>query len=327
MLATLGPPPAGDAHAVEWKFDGQRATVCIDDTVAVFSRNGADVTQPFPELAGIAAAIGNRKAVLDGEIVAVDETGRASFTRLHRRWPQQRRPTPQLLREVPVRLLAFDLLVLDGRDVTDYPYAQRRELLDDLMVLEKSPVLTIPRALVGVSAADVLEVAGTQAMEGIVAKRLDSPYRPDRTTLWIKSPVRAVCELIIVGYVCAGGPGGRTSIGSLLLARHSRAGDLIAIGHVGTGFSACTRQRLYTMLQPIKRSTPPVANRVEIRGVQWVEPRRVCEIAYREYVAGRWLRHTSYKGLREVDPTEVRLPTSADLQPAGDLNASVSRPA
>jgi bifunctional non-homologous end joining protein LigD len=190
MVATLGAPPSGGGNAVEWKFDGQRATVVVEDAVTIFSRNGADVSRTFPELAGVAAAIGERQAVLDGEIVAVDEAGRPSFTLLQRRWPQQRRPRLELLREVPVRLLAFDLLSLDGRDVTSYPYGQRRELLDALMVIEKSPVLTVPPALVDVSPADMLEVASAHSMEGIVAKRLDSPYRPGRTTLWIKSPVR-----------------------------------------------------------------------------------------------------------------------------------------
>jgi len=138
MLATLGAPPSGGGNAVEWKFDGQRATIVVEE------------------------------AVLDGEIVAVDEAGRPSFTLLQRRWPQQRRPRLELLREVPVRLLAFDLLSLDGRDVTSYPYGQRRELLDALMVIEKSPVLTVPPALVDVSPADMLEVASAHSMEGIL---------------------------------------------------------------------------------------------------------------------------------------------------------------
>lgn len=148
MLATLGAPPGhADGWAVEWKFDGQRATVHIrDGAVTVFTRNGADVSRTFPELAGVAAAIGDRQAVLDGEIVAVDQTGRPSFTRLQRRWPQQRRPGPELLRDVPVRLLAFDLLALDNRDITRHEYGQRRDLLDALMVVDKSPVLTISAA-------------------------------------------------------------------------------------------------------------------------------------------------------------------------------------
>ncbi|WP_244168174.1 non-homologous end-joining DNA ligase [Mycobacterium paraffinicum] len=310
MLATLGAPPRGaDGWAVEWKFDGQRATVRIQDgDVTVFTRNGADVSRTFPELASVATAIGDRQAVLDGEIVAVDPTGRPSFTRLQRRWPQQRRPHPQLLREVPVRLLAFDLLALDNRDITSHAYNQRRELLDALMIVDTSPTLTIPAALTAVTPADMLEVAAHHQMEGIVTKRLDAPYRPGRTTQWIKSLVRPTCELIIVGYCPAAGPDGRTSIGSMLLAGHTDAGDLIIVGQVGTGFSSTTRSHLYAMLQPITRATTPAANPVEANGVCWVEPQLVCEVAYREYVPGRWLRHTSFKGLRDTDPANIRVP-------------------
>lgn len=313
MLATLGTPsPRADGWAVEWKFDGQRATVQIQGgAVTVFSRNGADVTRTFPELAGVAAAIGNRQAVLDGEIVAVDPTGRPSFTRLQRRWPQQRRPDAELLREVPVRLLAFDLLALDNRDITSNAYGQRRELLDALMIVDTSRVLTIPPSLTGVVPADMLDVAGQHLMEGIVAKRLEAPYRPGRTTQWIKSPVRPTCELIIVGYCHGGGPGGRTSIGSILLAGHNDAGDLMVVGQVGTGFSSSTRRHLYTKLQPITRTTTPAANPVEAHGLSWVEPHLVCEVAYREYTAGHWLRHTSFKGLRDTDPAHIHLPTGS----------------
>jgi bifunctional non-homologous end joining protein LigD len=284
--------------------------IVADDEVTVFSRNGADVTRTFPELSGIAAAVDDRQVVLDGEIVALDTEGRPSFTRLQRRWPQQRRPRPELVREVPVRFCAFDLLVTQGRTLTEQPYGRRRELLDDLMVVEKSRVLTVPRAMVDVAPADVLEAAASHAVEGIVVKRLDSPYRAgERSPFWIKIPVRATTELIIVAYWCAGGPGGRTAVGSLLMAGHNEAGDLVAIGQVGTGFSAALRRHLYAQLQPTRRSTSPVANRIEAPGVRWVEPRHVAEIAYREYVPGRWLRHTSFKGLREsADPARIQLP-------------------
>jgi bifunctional non-homologous end joining protein LigD len=109
----------------------------VDDEVIVFSRNGADVSRTFPELGGIPAAVGGRRVVLDGEIVALGAQGRPSFTRLQRRWPQQRRPRPALVRDVPCRLIAFDILQIDGRAIGDLPYGQRREHLDDLLTVEK----------------------------------------------------------------------------------------------------------------------------------------------------------------------------------------------
>ncbi|OOK65415.1 ATP dependent DNA ligase C terminal region family protein [Mycobacterium kansasii] len=162
--------------------------------------------------------------------------------------------------------------------------------------------------MTAVAPADMLDVAAHQHMEGIVAKRLEAPYRPGRTTLWIKSLVRPTCELIIVGYCRAGGPGGSTSIGSMLLAGHNEAGQLIVVGQVGTGFSSTTRRHLYAMLEPITCATTPATNPVEAKGICWVEPEFVCEVAYREYVSGRWLRHTSFKGLRDTEPAYIRVP-------------------
>ncbi len=313
MLATLGAPPSGRGYACEVKADGQRGTVVVTDgTVTVFSRNGADVTTTFPELSHIAAAVGDRDVVLDGEIVALDDQGRPSFTRLQRRWPQQRRPRPELIREVPIRFWGFDIVAADRRPVVDQPYNQRRTLLDDLMVVEKSRVLTVPRPMFDITPADALTAVADHDLEGIVVKRLDSPYRPgERSTDWTKVPVRATAELVVVGYWDAGGPGGRDRVGSLLVAGHDDAGALMAIGQVGTGFSDVTRRRLHAQLQPLRRATSPVANRVDVPGVRWVQPELVAEVAYREYVAGRWLRHTSYKGLRVADPEALRLPRSA----------------
>ena len=202
MLATLGRPPAGDDFAVEVKYDGQRGLVVVDDDgLAVFTRNGADVSRTFPELAGIRTAIGGRRAILDGEIVAVGSDGRPSFTRLQRRWPQQRRPSAELIREVPTRFLAFDALAVDGVDITGEPYGRRREILSEIMVVDSSPTMTVPRHWVDVSPADMLDVCAANAMEGIVAKRLDSPYRPGRSALLVKSMVRATAELAIVGHI------------------------------------------------------------------------------------------------------------------------------
>lgn len=310
MLATLGKPPVrGDNLATEWKWDGQRAVVVVDGTeVRVFSRNGADVSRTFPELAGIADAVGRRPMILDGEIVALDTHGRPSFTKLQRRWPQQRRPDAQLLREVPVRLMGFDVIERDGRSLANRPWAERRELLEDTLVVERSPVLTVPKAFTKVSPVDMLEVASSHGMEGLVLKPLDSPYISGRSGLWTKVPVRSTAELIIAGFWCAGGPGGLTAVGSLLLAGHDKAGHLIAAGQVGTGFSASMRRYLFGLLDPIRRRDTPLAAPLEAVGVRYVEPTYVGEVAYREYVRGRWLRHTSWKGLRHSDPRGVGLP-------------------
>jgi bifunctional non-homologous end joining protein LigD len=132
MLATLGQPPKRFADfAVEAKFDGQRGLAVIErGMVTLLSRNGADITRTFPEItAALPTALGGRDAVLDGEIVALDDAGAPSFSRLQQRWPQNRRPTTGLLREVPVRFYVFDVLSLDGRDITRQAYGTRRDHL------------------------------------------------------------------------------------------------------------------------------------------------------------------------------------------------------
>jgi bifunctional non-homologous end joining protein LigD len=295
---------------VEWKYDGQRTAVVVDSAGTwIVSRNGADVSRTFPELAAIGDAFGGRRVILDGEIVAVDAQGRPSFTRLQRRWPQHRRPTPTLLREVPVRVLAFDVVALDDRSLTGLPYSERRAILAELTDGLTSPVLTVPQSFSNVSPADMLQIASQHGMEGVVVKRVDSPYVSGRTTLWTKHPVRSTAQLVIVAFWHGGGPGGARSVGSLLVAGHNDAGDLMVVGQVGTGFSASMRRHLFELLDPIRRTDPPVVSAPAVPGAVWVRAELVGEVAYREYVAGQWLRHASWKGLREaVDPATVGVP-------------------
>ncbi|MGP4058997.1 ATP-dependent DNA ligase, partial [Mycobacterium sp. 4D054] len=282
--------------------------VLDDDELVVFTRNGAEVSRTFPELAGIRGAVGGRRVILDGEIVAVGSDGCPSFTRLQRRWPQQRRPSAELVREVPTRFLAFDVLAIDGLDVTAEPYGRRREIFDGVMVVDKSPVITVPRHWVDVSPADMLDVCAANAMEGVVAKRLDSPYRSGRSPLWVKSMVRATAELVIVGHISTRAAGG--SIGALLVAGHDDTGNLVLVGQVGTGMSLRERRRLFDLLDPIGIPLAPVCNPPAEPGVRWVTPRYVGEIAYREYTPGRGLRHPSWKGLREASLAGIRLPSA-----------------
>ncbi|MFB1298733.1 RNA ligase family protein [Mycobacterium sp. pW049] len=279
----------------------------VDRRVRVTSRNGADITETFPELAAVAAAVGGRRMVLDGEIVAVDEHGRPSFTRLQRRWPQQRRPGAQLVREVPTRFLAFDVVNIDGEDVTPWPYRARRELLDTLMLVERSPALTVPRHWTDVAPADMLAICAEQHHEGIVCKRLDSPYRSGRSRDWIKCPVRATTEAVIVGALA----GPRGEVGALILAAHDEAGQLVLLGQVGTGFSGAERRRLATVLAGTEVAAPPIDEGTSMLGVQWFKPLYVGEVAYREYHAGKGLRHASWKGLCTAPVSGVCLPRDA----------------
>jgi bifunctional non-homologous end joining protein LigD len=267
-----------------------------------------NVTRTFPELGGVAESVGRRSMILDGEIVALDARGRPSFTRLQRRWPQHRRPDAALLREVPVRVMGFDVLEFEGRSLTARPWHERRAILETVSVVDRSPVLTVPRAFTDVSPADMLAVAASHGMEGVVIKPFDSPYVSGRSGLWTKVPVRLSAELVIVGFWCSGGPGGRSAVGSLLLAGHDDEDRLVAVGQVGTGFSSNMRRHLFGLLDPIRCEGSPLSEPVEAAGVCYVTPTYVGEVAYREYVPGRWLRHTSWKGLRQEPASGVRVP-------------------
>ena len=177
MLATLGEPPAGEGWAFEMKWDGQRAVTDVrDGGVRLFSRNGNDITTAFPELTGpIAEAVDDHAVVLDGEIVALDAKGRPSFGRLQRRM-HVARPTTQLRNDFPVIYYAFDVLALDGESTIGRTYLERRRMLDDLRISGRQ--VQVPPFWTGVDGHRMLDLAREHHLEGVVAKRVDSTYRP-----------------------------------------------------------------------------------------------------------------------------------------------------
>ncbi len=149
-----------------------------------------------------------------------------------------------------------------------------------------------PQAFTDVSPTDMLAVAASHALEGIVIKPLDSPYISGRSGLWTKVPIRLSADLVIVGFWSAGGPGGRSAVGSLLLAGHNSEGNLVPVSQCGTGFSSNMRRYLFDLLDPTMCEASPLSEPVEAAGVRYVTPPTyVGEVAYREYVPGRWMRH------------------------------------
>ncbi len=310
MLATLGEPPAGEGWAFEMKWDGQRAvTEDRGDTVRLFSRNGNDITTAFPELtAPIADAADGHDVILDGEVVTLDAKCRPSFSRLQRRM-HVLRPTMQLRNDFPVTYYVFDLLALDGESTTGLPYLERRALLDALALSRRE--VQVPPFWTGVAGDRMLALAREHHLEGVVAKRVDSTYRPGRRApTWVKTPLRKNTEGIICGWVYGTGTA-RDGIGSLLLGAYDDEGRLVYIGRVGTGFSTTTRRSLRDQLASRERATRPLATPPPTRdakGAHWVEPELVGDLEYREYTRGS-LRHPSWKGLRDdKSPEEVDLP-------------------
>jgi bifunctional non-homologous end joining protein LigD len=282
MLATLGELPARPGFGFELKWDGVRAVTYLErGRVRVVSRNDLDVTGHYPELAAVAEWLAGRDAIVDGEIVALDEAGRPSFARLQERM-HVRTPGPGLMARVPVGYHVFDVLHLDGRPTLDMPYRQRRDLLTGLGVVDE--VVRVPRHFVDVDVdgRDVLAAAAAAGLEGVIAKRLASAYHPGRRSPdWVKVPLSRTQEVVIIGYKPGGGRRAGT-VGSLVLAIPDQAGALAYVGGVGTGFTAGMLADLHRRLTPLHRTTPPAdVPREHRRDVHWVEPVMVGEVAYR----------------------------------------------
>nr|WP_245668286.1 non-homologous end-joining DNA ligase [Nocardia xishanensis] len=310
MLARSGRPPADpDGWAFEMKWDGMRAiAAAADGTCQLYSRNRKQVTGSFPEIAAaVAAAAGDHQVTLDGEIVAPEGAGGApSFSRLQRRM-HVRAPSAQLIRDVPVLYMIFDLLALDGHATTAVPYSQRRDLLARLD-LGRPPIQLSPY-WTDVDPEALAAAAAENGLEGLVAKRLDSTYQPgERTRNWIKTPFRKTAEAVIAGWLPGNGPFAKT-FGSLLLGAHDSAGRLVPIGSVGTGWTLAERRKLRARLDEITRpDTPfdvPPPRAVSVVA-HWVAPELVADIEYRE-ATSEGLRHPSWRGLRiDKTPAEIK---------------------
>lgn len=298
MLAAAGRAPAGPDWAWEFKYDGVRAVVYVSGgQVRALSRNGNDVTDGYPELAELPGLLGDRAAILDGEIVANEAGDRPSFARLQQRM-HLRHPSPALVASVPVRFYVFDVLHLDGREFTELPYAARRDLLAGLG-LDGDRVST-PANHTGVDGTTMIRAAELGGFEGVVAKKLTAPYRPGkRSADWTKIPLVKTQECLVLGW--KPGEGRRAGlVGSLLLGVYDDRDRLAYVGHVGTGFTDQMLRQLETDLRPLARATPPVPDvpREFARHARWVEPCLVGEVAFRNWTPDGRLRHPSWRGLR-----------------------------
>jgi bifunctional non-homologous end joining protein LigD len=311
MLAVPGalPTPSEDgAWGFEMKWDGVRTVAYADrGAIRLMSRNDLDVSRSYPEILSAPDALATRRAVLDGELVAFDAAGRPSFGRLQERMHigdvvQARR----LAARVPVVYLVFDLLNLDGRSLLREPYAQRRARLEDLHI--DGHAWRVPARFPG-PGADVLAASREHGLEGVVAKRLASPYLPGRRSPdWRKIKHVRMQEVVLAGW--RPGKGRREGgIGSLVLGVQGPQG-LIYAGGVGTGFTGRMLDDLARRLAPLARSTSPFAvpaPRDQVRDARWVEPRLVGEVVFTEWTSDGRMRHPSWRGLRpDKKPDEVR---------------------
>lgn len=296
MLATSGELPRGSGWAYELKWDGVRALGQIKGRVRLFARSGVEVTLAYPELAALAGVAGD--VIIDGEVVVMGPDGRPSFTalaeRMHVRDPGK---AAQLAVTLPITYMIFDLLELAGEDLRARPYRERRERLEDLDGLVRDDGgrwLVPPRFADG---PGTLQVARDLGLEGIVAKRLDSPYRSGlRAVEWIKVKNDLSGDFVVGGWR----PGVR-QLGALLVGLPRPDGMLDFRGRVGGGISNASERELLALLRPLRAGSSPFASplaREDSRGATFVRPELVVEVRYGQLTPDRRLRFPRFVRLR-----------------------------
>ena len=283
----------------EMKWDGLRIVAELDaDGVRLLTRNGNDVTVAYPEISdAVRAAVLAGSAVLDGEVVALDRKSRPDFGRLQARMGlRSSRDVERAVKDVPVHYFVFDVLEADGESQLTRPYSERRALLSE--TIGEHPGLRVPPVLGG-DAQHALRTSIELGLEGIVAKRVESTYRPGRRSdSWIKIKHHRSQEVVVGGW--RPGRGRRSGgIGSLLLGIPEAAG-LRYVGRVGTGFSERDLQRAAQRLGTLARDSSPFSDisAADARGAIWVEPELVGEVEFAEWTAGGRLRQPSWRGWR-----------------------------
>ncbi|HEX4215631.1 MAG TPA: non-homologous end-joining DNA ligase [Candidatus Dormibacteraeota bacterium] len=298
-------PDADAEFAYEFKWDGARGLVfCRPGEVRAISRSGEDITRRYPELQRLMEPMGSRTAILDGEVVALDESGIPRFGALQNRIGlNDEREIRRMMRTFPVVYMAFDLLYLDGHLLMEKPYLERRRLLLELKL--SGPSWQTPEHQVG-GGADMLQAARDTGLEGVVAKRTTSAYHEGRRTPdWRKVKATRRQELVIGGW--QEGEGKRAGYAGALLVGYWDGDDFVYAGKAGTGFTEAMLRELKPLLEehpvdeaPFSRGRPPT------KAVHFIEPRMVAEFEFLEWTGGGQMRAPVFQGLRrDKDPREV----------------------
>ena len=297
-LATLVEKAPGGEWSYEIKFDGYRIMARIDhDDVKLFTRNGHDWTHKLPRQAEALAALGLESAWLDGEMVVADEQGVPDFQALQNAFDSGRSGN--------IVYYLFDMPYLNGVDLREVPVEERRVALSTVLNSNKDPLLRFSDAFSEEPEA-LLNSACQMQMEGLIGKRLGTPYVSRRSSDWIKLKCKHRQEFVVVGFTDP--KGSRNAFGALLLGLHDRdSGELRYAGKVGTGFNETTLKRIYEQLKPLQTKKISVVNPpsgFDAKGVHWLKPTLLAEVAFAEMTKEGSVRHAVFHGLRDDKPAE-----------------------
>ena len=294
MLATLTDRrDFGEDWLLERKFDGERCVARkAGDEVRLESRNGKDLSGTYPEVDSALAAQRARELLLDGEVVAFDGD-QTSFSRLQQRLGVTR-PSRKQVASYPVVFCVFDLLEIDGEDLTAKQLLERRARL--AKALRPRKALQLSEAWRGDSQRRFARACGS-GWEGLIAKRADAPYARGRSRDWLKLKCAWEQELVIGGYTDPGGS--RTDFGALLVGYYED-GQLRYAGKVGTGYTAATLRELGAQLRDLETDAPPFVDALPVpRGTHWTRPELVAQIGFAEWTTDGRLRQPRFMGLRD----------------------------
>jgi bifunctional non-homologous end joining protein LigD len=313
MLATsIEEPFDSPEWFFEIKWDGYRAVAFVEKgAVRLVSRNQNDLTGQYADLHDMAQFVDAKAAILDGEVIALDEQGRSSFSLMQQRTgfrDRNRRVAPR--RDISVLYYAFDLLYLDGYDLRRVTLEDRKATLASILT-KANDTIRYSEHFVGEGKA-LFDAARKQSFEGILAKRRDCPYEERRSRNWLKIKIRHRLECVIGGYTEP--EGSRQYFGSIVLGLYDKAGRLIHVGQAGSGFDHKTLAAMWRLLHKRETKENPFHGPVDaLRAVHWIKPELVAEIEYSEWThltneGGQKLRAPVFLGLREdKDPKECTL--------------------
>jgi bifunctional non-homologous end joining protein LigD len=295
MLATLVDDPFSNPEWIfETKWDGFRSVCFVKHGKARFvSRNQIEMTPQYPELAGLARQIDAKEAILDGEIVALDKNGMPRFQLLQPR-VGRKSGIGSLRGHGQIVYYVFDLLYVDGHDITSCPLVERKAVLQK--ILKPADFVKLSEHIETEGEAFFKEIEKFH-LEGMIAKRADSPYVPKRSRDWLKVKTVQRSEVVIGGYTQP--RGSRSHFGALVVGLH-RGNDLHYVAHVGGGFNQRSLAEIYELMQPLKTKKSPFIDAPKTNEpVQWLNPKLVAEVKFSEWTADYRLRHPVFIGLRE----------------------------